>query len=149
MVIPRVGLRVVADCRDADADKPLVTGCVYNGDNKPPYDLPDNKTMAGMKSESSKGGNGYNEFVFDDKKSSEKIRMHGEKDHEVVIKNSESWTIGEVFPSPQGSPSRETTLKIGDDKLTLNMGHQNVTLDVGNETINLQLVNHQIALHLA
>jgi len=144
--IPRVGMEVVVDFLEGDPDRPLVTGCVYNGDNGPPYDLPDNKTMAGWKSNSSKGGSGYNEFVFEDKTGSEKIRMHGEKDHEVVIKNSESWTIGEVFPSPQGSPSRETTLKMGDDKLTLNMGDQNVTLEMGNQTTNLQLGNQQVDL---
>jgi type VI secretion system secreted protein VgrG len=144
--IPRVGMEVVVDFLEGDPDRPLVTGCVYNGTNTPPYDLPDNKTMAGWKSQSSKGGNGYNEFLFEDKKGSEKIRMHGEKDHEVVIKNSESWTIGEIFPSPQGSPSRNVTLKNGDDNLTLNMGHQNLTLQLGNQTISLQMGNQTINL---
>jgi type VI secretion system secreted protein VgrG len=144
--IPRIGMEVVVDFLEGDPDRPLVTGCVYNGDNKPPYDLPDNKTMNGWKTDSSKGGNGYNELVFEDKKMSEKIRMHGEKDHEVVIKNSESWTIGEIFPSPQGSPSREVTLKNGDDKLTIQMGHQNVTLAMGNQSTNLQLGNQQVDL---
>ncbi len=146
--IPRKDMEVVVDFLEGDPDRPVVTGCLYNGDNKPPYDLPDNKTMAGWKSDSSKGHNGYNEFVFDDKKGSEKIRMHGEKDHEVVIRNSESWTIGEIFPSPQGSPSRDTTLKMGDDNLTINMGHQNVTLQMGNQNINLQMGNQQIDLDL-
>jgi type VI secretion system secreted protein VgrG len=146
--IPRVGMEVVVQFLEGDPDRPLVTGVVYNGDNKHPYILPDNKTMSGWKTDSSKGGNGYNEFVFEDKKMSEKIRMHGEKDHEVVIKNSENWTIGEIFPSPQGSPSRETTLKNGDDKLTLEMGHQNVTLNMGNQNINLQMGNQQIDLDM-
>jgi type VI secretion system secreted protein VgrG len=79
---------------------------------------------------------------------SELIRMHGEKDHEVVIRNSEKWTIGEIFPSPQGSPSRETTLKMGDDKLTIEMGHQNVTLQLGNQNINLQVGNQQTDIDL-
>jgi type VI secretion system secreted protein VgrG len=95
--------------------------------------------MAGMKSESSKGGNGYNEFVFDDKANSELIRMHAEKDHKVTVLNSQTREIGEKFMSPQGSPSRETTLKMGDDKLTLNMGHQNINLQMGNQKIDLDL----------
>src|SRR6266446_2297937 len=139
MFIPRVGMEVVVDFLEGDPDRPLVTGCVYNGDNKPPYDLPDNKTMAGMKSESSKGGNGYNEFVFDDKANSELIRMHAEKDHKVTVLNSQTREIGEKFMTPQGSPSRETTLKMGDDKLTLNMGHQNINLQMGNQKIDLDL----------
>ena len=76
---PRVGMEVVVEFLEGDPDRPLVVGCVYNGDNKVPYDLPDNKTIAGWKSDSSKGGNGYNEFIFEDKKSSENIRMHAEK----------------------------------------------------------------------
>jgi type VI secretion system secreted protein VgrG len=144
--IPRVGMEVVVDFLEGDPDRPLVTGCVYNGDNKPPYDLPDNKTMNGWKTDSSKGGNGYNELVFEDKKMSEKIRMHGEKDHEVVIRNSETWTIGEIFPSPQGSPSRDTTLKMGDDNLTIEMGDQNVTLKMGNQNVTLQMGNQNTKL---
>lgn len=127
-VIPRIDQEVVVEFLEGDPDRPLVTGCVYNGDNRVPYALPDNKTMTGMKSDSSKGHNGYNEFVFEDKKMSEKIRMHGEKDHEVKIRNSETWNIGEIFPTPKGQPSRETTLVKGDDKLTIQTGDQNITI---------------------
>ncbi len=127
-VIPRIDQEVVVEFLEGDPDRPMVTGCVYNGDNRVPYALPDNKTMTGMKSDSSKGHNGYNEFVFEDKKMSEKIRMHGEKDHEVKIRNSETWNIGEIFPTPKGQPSRETTLVKGDDKLTIQTGDQNITI---------------------
>ncbi|RAP39271.1 type IV secretion protein Rhs, partial [Rhodovulum viride] len=44
MVIPRIGMEVVVEFLDGDPDKPLVTGCVYNGRNRVPYDLPANKT---------------------------------------------------------------------------------------------------------
>src|SRR5262249_2867686 len=142
------GMEVVVDFLEGDPDRPVVTGCLYNGDNKPPYDLPDNKTMSGWRSESSKGGNGYNEFVFDDKANSELIRMHAEKDHKVTILNSQTREIGEKFMSPQGSPSRETTLKMGDDKLTLDTGHQDVTLQMGNQTITLQMGNQTTNLTL-
>jgi type VI secretion system secreted protein VgrG len=43
MFIPRVGMEVVVDFLEGDPDKPLVTGCVYNGDNKPPWELPKKK----------------------------------------------------------------------------------------------------------
>jgi type VI secretion system secreted protein VgrG len=137
--IPRVGMEVVVEFLEGDPDRPLVVGCVYNGDNKVPYDLPANKTKGGLKSNSSKGGNGYNEFVFEDKKGSEDVLMHAEKDHDVTVKNAETWTIGEVFMPPKGSPSRSTTLQNGDDQLTLNMGDQNITLQMGNQTITIDL----------
>jgi type VI secretion system secreted protein VgrG len=136
VVLPRIGQEVVVEFIEGDPDRPLVVGTVYNGEYKYPYELPANKTMSGVKSDSSKGGNGYNEFIFEDKKKSEKIRMHGEKDHEVVIRNSETWKIGEIFSPAAGSPSRETTIENGDDK---------VTVASGNQTIDVKKVMHLIA----
>ena len=97
--IPRIDMEVVVEFLEGDPDRPLVTGCVFNGDNKYPYTLPDNKTQSGLKSDSSKGHNGYNEFMFEDKKGSEDIRMHAEKDHDVTIKDTQTVMIGEAFTS--------------------------------------------------
>jgi len=107
---------------------------VYNGDNKVPYELPDNKTQSGVKSDSSKGHNGYNEFMFEDKKGDELVRMHAQKDHDVTVRNSETWTIGEAFMPPQGSASRTTTLENGDDSLTIKKGSRSVEITLGGQT---------------
>ena len=125
----------------------MVVGALYNGDNKVPYDLPDNKTVTGWKSDSSKGGNGYNELIFEDKKSSENIRMHAEKDHNVTVKNSETWTIGEVFTPPKGSPSRTATLKNGDDQLEIQKGDRNVSIPMGSQSTNAMLsITHTVGM---
>jgi len=137
-VIPRIGQEVVVEFLEGDPDKPLVTGTVYNADNMPPYSLPDNKTMAGVKSNSTKGGGGFNEFVFEDKKSSEKIRMHAEKDHEVVIRNQETVQIGERFMPPVGSPSRTHVIQNGDDSLTVTSGSQDVSIGQ-NQTLKMTM----------
>lgn len=84
--LPRVGQEVIVDFLNGDPDQPLVTGRVYNGENKPPYSLPGDKTKSVWKSNSSKGGGGYNEIRFEDKKGSEQIFMHGQKDMDVRIK---------------------------------------------------------------
>jgi type VI secretion system secreted protein VgrG len=132
--LPRIGMEVVVDFLEGDPDRPIVTGCVYNGDNKPPYDLPTNKTMTGWKSDSSRHNGGYNELVFDDKKDSEKIRMHAERDHEITVKHAETWTIGETFTPANGSPSRSTTIKNGDDQLTIEKGSQTTDVKVAIST---------------
>ena len=126
--IPRLGMEVVVEFLEGDPDRPLVTGCVYNGDNKYKYTLPDNKTQSGLYSDSSKGHGGYNEFMFEDKKGSEDIKMHAEKDHSVTVKDTETWTIGSDFTSHKGPESRNVTLKNGDDKLDISTGNQTVTI---------------------
>jgi len=124
--IPRIGMEAVVEFLEGDPDRPLVVGTVYNKDYKVPYDLPANKTQSGIKSDSSKGHNGYNELVFEDKKSSEKITMHAEKDHDVVVRHAETWEIGETFEVPVGSPARKATIKKGDDVLKIESGNQDV-----------------------
>jgi type VI secretion system secreted protein VgrG len=132
--IPRVGQEAVIEFLEGDPDRPLVVGTVYNDEYKPPYELPAKKTIAGIKSDSSKGGNGYNEWHFEDKKGSEKITVHAEKDLDTTVLNKETRTIGEKFVPPKGSASRETTLKNGDDNLTIQMGDQTITIPIGKQT---------------
>jgi type VI secretion system secreted protein VgrG len=132
--IPRIGMEVVIEFLEGDPDRPLVTGCVYNGDNKHPYTLPDDKTQSGLKSDSSKGHNGYNEFMFEDKKGEELVRMHAQKDHDVTVRNSETWTIGEAFTPPQGQASRTTTLENGDDSLTIKKGSRSIDISLGGQS---------------
>ncbi|MCA9702149.1 MAG: type VI secretion system tip protein VgrG, partial [Myxococcales bacterium] len=64
--IPRVGMEVVVEFLDGNPDRPLVTGCVYNGNNPPPFALPDHKTQSGWRTNSSPGGGGSNELRFED-----------------------------------------------------------------------------------
>jgi type VI secretion system secreted protein VgrG len=44
--IPRIGMEVVVSFLEGDPDRPLVTGCVYNGENPTPYGLPETKTKS-------------------------------------------------------------------------------------------------------
>jgi type VI secretion system secreted protein VgrG len=132
--IPRIGMEVVVEFLEGDPDRPLVTACVYNGDNKYPYALPQDKTRAGLKSDSTKGHNGYNEFMFDDKKGDELVRMHAQKDHDVTVRNAETWTIGEAFATPQGQASRTTKLENGDDSLTIEKGNRSVEISLGGQS---------------
>jgi type VI secretion system secreted protein VgrG len=135
--IPRIDQEVVVEFLEGDPDRPLVTGTVYNNDNKVPYTLPDDKTKGGWKTDSSKGHSGYNELVFEDKKDSEQIGVHAQKDLDIVVLNAETREIGESFMPPMGSPSRSTTLKNGDDELTIEMGDQTISITVGNQTISV------------
>jgi type VI secretion system secreted protein VgrG len=133
-VIPRIGMEVIVEFLEGDPDRPLITGAVYNEDYKLPYDLPANKTKAGVKSDSSKGGGGYNEFMFEDHKGKEQIGLHAEKDYKMVVLDTEVCEIGERFTPHLGPASRDTTLKLGDDHLTVSSGSQQIKIALHQKT---------------
>jgi type VI secretion system secreted protein VgrG len=91
--IPRMGQEVLVDFLEGDPDKPLIVGAVYNAQQMPPFSLPGEKTKSGTKSESSKGGGGFNQIVFEDLKGSEDIIIHAQKDMNVTIENNRNTTI--------------------------------------------------------
>jgi len=94
MFLPRIGQEVIVEFLEGDPDQPIITGRVYNGDNMPPYTLATNKTMSTLKSLSSKGGGGFNELRFEDKKGEEQVFIHAEKNQDVRVKNDCFETIG-------------------------------------------------------
>ncbi|AZO41957.1 type VI secretion system tip protein VgrG [Mesorhizobium sp. M7D.F.Ca.US.005.01.1.1] len=85
--IPRIGQEVIVDFIEGDPDLPIITGRVYNASQMPPYGLPANATQSGWKSNSSLGGGGYNELMFEDKAGSELVNFQAQKDHNLLIKH--------------------------------------------------------------
>ena len=43
--VPRVGAEVIVQFLDGGPDRPIITGCVPNADNRQPWELPGNKTQ--------------------------------------------------------------------------------------------------------
>ncbi|MCG8316221.1 MAG: type VI secretion system tip protein VgrG [Pseudomonadales bacterium] len=87
IAIPRVGQEVIVSFVNGDIDRPLVTGGLYHGVNTHPYPTPEHKTRLTLKTRSYPGGNGYNEIRMDDKKGSEQIYVHAQKDFDTYVKN--------------------------------------------------------------
>ncbi|NJM12159.1 MAG: type VI secretion system tip protein VgrG [Synechococcaceae cyanobacterium SM1_2_3] len=94
LYLPRVGQEVIVDFLEGDPDRPIITGRVYNGINMPPYTLPADKTKSTIKSLSSTGGGGFNEFRFEDKKGEEQVFLHAEKNQDIRVKNNALEWIG-------------------------------------------------------
>ncbi|WP_395344318.1 type VI secretion system Vgr family protein [Ningiella sp. W23] len=118
--LPRIGHEVIVDHIDGNPDLPIITGRVHHGENRSPYKLPDKKTVSTLKTNSSKGGGGFNELRFEDKKDSEEVYMHAQKDHNTVIQNDESHTIGHNRSKSVGNDQSERVA-------------QNKSIDVGND----------------
>jgi type VI secretion system secreted protein VgrG len=131
LFIPRVDQEVVVVFLEGDPDRPLVVGAVYNGDNTVPYELEAMKTWNGIKSDSTKGGGGYNEWVFQDKKGSEMVRGHAQKDLEFTIRNNEKWDIGVNSDTTVG---QTLTITAG-TKIELKVGANQVVIDGTGVTI--------------
>ncbi len=92
--LPRIGHEVIVDFIEGDPDQPIIIGAVYNATELPPYKLPDEKTKTVIyKSNSSVGGEGFNEIRIEDKKGKEQIFVHAERDQDVRVKNDRrEWT---------------------------------------------------------
>jgi type VI secretion system secreted protein VgrG len=125
--IPRVGMEVVVEFLEGNPDRPLITGCVYNGDNSSPYSLPDNKTQSGIKTSSSPGGDGSNELRFEDAAGSEEVYIHAQKDWTIAVENDKNQTIGhdeslEVGNDRSKHVKHDETIEVDNDK-TITIGH--------------------------
>lgn len=108
--IPRVGMEVVVEFLEGNPDRPLVTGCVYNGGNEPPFALPGNSTQSGWRSNSSPGGGGSNELRFEDAAGLEQIYVHGQKDWVADIRHDANTNVGRNQVLAVGN-DRETTIQ--------------------------------------
>jgi len=78
--VPRIGMEVLVDFLGGDPDRPIVTGCVYNAEQMPPWQLPAQKHLAGLRSRELGGGRS-NHLVLDD--SQGRIQAQLRSDHQA------------------------------------------------------------------
>jgi type VI secretion system secreted protein VgrG len=90
---PRIGQEVVVAFLEGDPDQPIIVGSVYNADQMPPYlgkgpdtKHPNDNKLTGVKSNTTTGGAGFNEWRFDDTKDKQQIFVHAERDMDTRIK---------------------------------------------------------------
>ena len=86
-------MEVIVEFLEGDPDKPIVTGCVYNGRNKAPYELPAHKTRSTFRTETHKG-RGFNELRFEDEKGEEEVYFRAEKDMSLRVRDNSVANIG-------------------------------------------------------
>ena len=144
--IPRLGQEVVVSFLEGDADRPLIIGSVYNGDQRPPYlgngldgKHPNDKNISGIKSNSTLGGDGYNELRFDDTKDKEEIYIHASKDLDTRVRNDNRERI---FGNRHQIIGWEKDGKKGGDWRTKVYGHRHT--HVLKNHVELVEGNHQL-----
>jgi type VI secretion system secreted protein VgrG len=146
---PRIGQEVVVEFLDGDPDRPLITGRVYNAEQMPPYALPTNQTQSVIKTRSSKEGgtDNFNELRFEDKKDSEDILFHAEKDFHRVVENDDDLKVGNN-QTIEIKKDRTETVTEGNETVTIKQGNRQVTIEMGNETLQIKMGNQSTKLDL-
>jgi type VI secretion system secreted protein VgrG len=137
MFIPRIGQEVMVHFLEGDPDRPIITGAVYNASAMPPYALPDNATRSTIKSNSSKGGNGFNEIRFEDKAGSEEFYVHAQKDMNTEVINDRSVTVKQGNEKKEVSQGTQTTKIHGDTSLTVDTGNCTVKVSTGSASVTV------------
>jgi type VI secretion system secreted protein VgrG len=133
VTIPRIGQEVLVSFLEGDPDRPIITGRVYNADQMPPYPLPSKKMVSGLKSNSTPGGGGYNEYIFDDTKGNELIREHGQFDKDSTIEHD---LREHVLRDRHRDVTRDETVVIGNNQTNTIHANRTETVDK-NETITI------------
>lgn len=135
--IPRIGQEVVVSFLDGDPDRPLVTGCVYNGANTPPYPLPAQQTRSALRTQSSKGGEGYNEISFEDKKDAEELFLHAQKDMTTTVLHDAARSVGN---DDSTTVKANQTLEVteGNQKITVAKGNRETAISTGTDTLTVK-----------
>jgi len=149
--IPRIGQEVIVDFVNGDPDHPIVTGCVYNADQMPPWGLPANATQSGIKTRSSQGGapgaglgaggGDANLIQFEDKAGAELLTLHAQKDQLTEVEHDETKWVGN---DRKKNIDRDESTVVGrhrsetverNETITVH-GQRSETVD-GNETITI------------
>lgn len=129
LFLPRVGMEVIVDFLEGDPDRPLVTGCVYDGQSPPPYDLPARKTVSTIKSQSSPGGNGFNELRFEDAAGEEEMFVHAQRNLVEKVLHDHATSVGHdhsnrVAGNDSESVGGAQSLSVGGDRTQSVAGHE-------------------------
>ncbi len=120
LFLPRIGHEVVVSHVDGDPARPLVTGSVYNGVQAPPVQLPADQTQSTILTRSSKKGSAGNQIRFEDKRDSEELYLHAQKDMTEVVENDQRTTLNKG--------SRTLTVAEGDHTIEVRKGQETHTV---------------------
>ncbi|CAM2011509.1 type VI secretion system Vgr family protein [Acanthopleuribacter pedis] len=131
--LPRIGQEVVVTFLDGNPDRPLITGAVYNAQQTVPLQLPGQQTRSTVKTNTSKGGAGFNQISFEDKKDHEQLTLHAQKDMQVTVRNDASEKVGN---------HRKALVEKGHDTLEVAKGDANLKVPKGvrRETVKERVI---------
>jgi type VI secretion system secreted protein VgrG len=142
-------MEVMVDFLDGDPDKPLVTGCVYNGKNTVPYDLPAHKTRSTFRTNSHDGkgtATGFNELRFEDQAGEEEIFVHAQKDMNGRVNNNRAIEVGNNQSNWIGA---NHSVEVGKNQSTVISGSMRLAVGVASSDLSPENAIKKIMLKLS
>jgi type VI secretion system secreted protein VgrG len=139
--VPRIGQEVIVDFLEGNPDQPIIVGRVYNAEQMPPFGMPGGAMVSGVKSNSTKGGGGFNEISLNDTKGTELINIHAQYDQQKKVEHNERVNVGNDRTEEVGHDEKIT---IGNNRTEKVVANENITIGanrtehvVANEKIDI------------
>lgn len=119
--VPRVGTEVVVSFIDGDPDRPLCTGCVFDGATTLPYALPEHRTRTVLRTAST-NGDGFHELSFEDAAGQEEIFLHAQRKLREVVRGDHAEAVADTRRTWVGGTrttaiGKDDLLQVGGDQL--------------------------------
>ncbi len=146
--IPRVGMEVAVSFLDGDPDRPVVTGALYNGQNRVAHALPAEKTRSAIRTQSSPNSQGYNELRFEDRAGAEEVYVHAQRDMVEEVLRCHSTRVGSIQQNVVGDSQiervgrdqdvlvrRDQRIAVGGDRAVTVAGSESLKTLQGRESV--------------
>ncbi|MCO8163587.1 type VI secretion system tip protein VgrG [Pseudomonas sp. 21LCFQ010] len=117
-VLPRVGMEVLVSFLEGDPDHPIVSGCLPNNLNMPPYPLPERKTRSVLRSHSTPHNGGFSELHIEDLAGQELIYLRAQRDMEQKINHDSRLEVGN--DRQETIKGNSTSVLEGEEQRTVN-----------------------------
>ncbi len=131
--VPREGMEVLVGFMEDQSERPVILGCLYSEENRPPWPETIDHQRVGILSRSRPSTGGYSEISIDDRSRNEVVRLRAERDLDVmVVRESRTLVGADQVTHVTGGVSNQ----IGVD-LTQTIGGSSSLVVRGSQTTNV------------
>jgi type VI secretion system secreted protein VgrG len=132
--IPREGMEVLVGFMEDQSERPVILGCLYSEENRPPWNEYIAHQRVGIRSQSRPETGGYSELSIDDRRGDEVVRIRAQHNLDVDVLNDLRVLVqANAHVRTQGSAAVE----VEGDSISTVMGGQRLTVE-GSQTSDVK-----------